>query len=250
MRLRVFPYSVRSISARSVARELGGLVLKHEGSQYRYKSGDIILNWGATAVPRGYPVRLNHPEAVKHAVSKTTTYNLLARNEVPTVEWTTSPEQAREWSLAGATVYHRALDRSCQGRGITVMRPDGFPTEPPRGGFFTKRIAAKREFRVYCVGDTITTILEKRRRNGTETNPYIRSHGNGYVFCREFSAPIPHETFQRIAPAALRAVGLDFGGLDMLLLGNGKAYVLEINSAPGITATALLEFCNEIKRIL
>lgn len=246
MRLRIYPYSSRSVSARSVARELGGLVLKRENSQYRYVSGDIIINWGASQVPSRYPVYLNQPQAVRSAVSKTKTYQLLSANEVPTVEWTTSPVQAQDWLDQGHVVYHRSLDSSSQGRGITVMKPDSTHTEHPQGGFFTKRIAAKREFRVYCVGGRVTTILEKRRRNGVENNPYIRSHGNGYVFCRGLREPVSNETFQLTASKALQSLGLDFGGLDVLLTENGKLHVLEVNSAPGIEGTALLELCNAI----
>lgn len=246
MRVRVYPYSSRSVSARSVARELGGLVLKREGSQYRYRSGDVIINWGASAIPSGLPVTLNYPDAVRKAVSKHKTYQALNMAEVPTVEWTTSAALVSEWINSGSVVFHRAVDHGARGVGITVIT-DASDTIP-EGGYFTKKIRG-REFRVYQVGNVTTSILEKRRRNGVDAHPHIKSHGNGYVFCREYRAPIPREHIQETCCEALKALRLDFAGLDVILTRDNKVHVLEINSAPGITGTALGEFCSAIQNL-
>jgi len=246
MRVRIYPYSSRSLSARSVARGLDGRVLKREGSLYQYRSGDVILNWGASATPSGLPVTFNQPHAVQVVCSKQRTYKALALGGVPTVEWTTSPEEAISWHNSGSTVYHRAVDRGARGVGITVFPADASITNLPQGGFFTKRINSLREFRVYAVSGQITTILEKRRRIGTEVDPYVRSHGNNWVFCRNHTAQIP-DSFKQTCIKALEVVGLDFGGLDVLLSRTDKTHILEINSAPGITGTALQEFCTAVK---
>jgi glutathione synthase/RimK-type ligase-like ATP-grasp enzyme len=234
------------MSARSVARGLNGLVLRHEGSRYRFRNGDVILNWGASATPSGLPITLNQPEAVRICTSKKRTYKALAAAEIPTVEWTISPDEAVNWLNLGSRVFHRSLDTGARGQGITLLEPNTSTTDLPQGGFFTKRINSAREFRVYVFGTVVTTVLEKRKRNGTEVNPYIRSHGNGWVFCRELRAPIPDD-FKATCVKAIHALGLDFGGLDVLLNREGKAHVLEINSAPGITGTALQEFCSAVK---
>lgn len=249
MRVRVFPYSSRSLSARSVAKEMNGLTLKREGSQYQYRTGDVIINWGCYGVPSTLPVSFNQPSAVRIVCSKVRTYQALASAGVPTVEWTTSHVEARNWLNSGFTVFHRAVDSGARGVGITVLSPDSIYETLPSGGFFTKRIAARREFRVYCVRDQVTTILEKRQRLGVDANPHVRSYENGYVFCRNHRSPVDVDSFTQTSLAALQAVGLDFGGIDVLLKDNGAINVLEINSAPGITGTAIKELCVAFKRL-
>jgi hypothetical protein len=193
-------------------------------------------------------VTFNKPQAVSIAVSKIGTYQHLHQHGIPSVDWTYSAEEAAAWLSSGCVVYHRATDHGARGAGVTVLKPtDPAPYAFPSGGFFTKRINAKREFRLYMVNGEVSTLLEKRRRTGSEGNPYVRSHGNGYVFCREFRASVDMGAFQDTGARALQALGLDFGGLDVLLKEDGSIYVLEINSAPGITETALREFCQKIR---
>lgn len=247
MRIRVYPYSSRSLSARSVARELGGLTLKREGSQYRFRQGDVILNWGNYRVP--HPVTFNQPEAVRICTSKTRTYKVLAQAGVPTVEWTASRSEAQRWLTEGSIVFHRAVDSGARGVGITVLGPDSPHESLPQGGFFTKKISG-REFRVYCVGDQVTSILEKRQRLGIDADPHVRSYANGYVFCRNHRSPIDRDLFTNTSVRALQAVGLDFGGIDVILKNDGTLHVLEINSAPGITGTALQEMCGAFRALI
>ena len=251
MRVRIYPYSSRSLSARSVARGVDGLVIKREGSSYVPRASDIVINWGAARVPSRYPVTFNKPEAVAVCCSKTRTYQALQAAGVPTLDWTTSPDVASRWLTSGYVVYHRATDHGSRGRGITVLQPYTTIHESLRNvGFFTKGVSNAREFRVYVVRDTVTTILEKRRRNGVAANPHVRSYQNGYVFCRNHRGPIPRETITQTGIKALKALGLDFGGIDLLLKEDDSVVVLEVNSAPGIEGTALREMCDAFTTVI
>lgn len=254
--LRFWTYSMKSTIARTIAHRLGGLVILHQGSQYRYTPGDIIVNWGASEVPSRYPVSLNQPEEVSVCCSKIRSYKAFAAQRVPTCEWTTDAAVARSWHTTGHSVYARSRDSGARGQGISVIQPEmdwvACTTNALAAGdirFFTKGIKNDREFRIYIVGDRITSVLEKRQRDGTNPSNLVRSHGD-WVFARSLRAPIPDELLQT-SKEAVKALGLDFGGVDIVLNTEGKPVVLEVNSAPGLAApTAQTEFVYGLARLI
>lgn len=76
-------------------------------------------------------------------------------------------------------------------------------------------------------------MLQKRRQNGTDDPGVVRTEENGWVFCRQ-NVVLPEKAAAECLKAAV-ALGLDFGGVDVLWnKPSGKATVLEINTAPGI----------------
>lgn len=257
MRLRFWSYSMKSTIARTIAHRLGGLVILHQGSTYRWSPGDIVVNWGHGSVPDRYPVALNAPEAVSICCSKIRSYQHFAARRVPTCEWTTDAAVARSWFTAGHSVYARSRDSGARGQGISVIKAGegGWDTQIANAlatgdiRFFTKHIPNSREFRVYVVGDQITSVLEKRRRVGTTPDQFVRSHGD-WVFARQHSAPVPPSLLST-SKEAVKALGLDFGGVDIVLDQSGNPVVLEVNSAPGLDApTSQTEFVQGLARLI
>jgi hypothetical protein len=89
----------------------------------------------------------------------------------------------------------------------------------------------------------------------TEVNELIRSHHNGWIFARGnarlrhldgvYKTPIAEE-----ALIAIEAIGLDFGAVDVIYNNpTRQAFVLEVNSAPGMEAgsTTLFNYVNAFK---
>jgi hypothetical protein len=77
-RFRVIPYRNGSRSARALAGALNGLQLRLEGSRFRPRLDDVIINWGNTRPPplpigplnqRGYRY-LNEPDDVARVSNK------------------------------------------------------------------------------------------------------------------------------------------------------------------------------------
>jgi carbamoylphosphate synthase large subunit len=248
---------MNSTIARTIAHRLGGLLIKHQGSTYRRRPGDVILNWGASHVPSQYPVSLNQPEAVSVCCSKIRSYKAFDALGVPTCEWTTHAASARAWHNSGHLVYARTRDSGARGQGISVIQPDtnwddsianALATGDIR--FYTKGVDNEREFRVYVVGDSVTSVLEKRRRMGTNPDRHVRSHGD-WVFARQHSAPIPPSLIAT-SKEALKALGLDFGGVDIVLTRReNRPVVLEVNSAPGLDApTSQTEFVYGLAQLI
>src|SRR5690606_32924060 len=81
----------------------------------------------------------------------------------------------------------------------------------------------------------------------TKVNFMIRNHRNGFIFQRnEITIPADVEVQ---ATKAFEASGLDFGAVDVIWNEHeGRAYVLEINSAPGLEGTTLDNYVAAFKR--
>ena len=89
---------------------------------------------------------------------------------------------------------------------------------------------------------------EKRRRSGVETNSKIRTEEHGWVFCRG-NVQVPDDVKLQ-AESAVSALGLDFGGVDVIW--NEKeqqAYVLEVNTAPGLEGTTVTTYAAMIQNL-
>lgn len=249
MTVWIAPWRLSSKGAKGVANELGIKRIKPVSSRYRYRSGDKIVNWGRGEVP--FPVTLNQPEAVHNAVNKRRAFRLFNDRGVATVDSTTDRNVAEEWLQAGFFVYARETITGHGGRGIRVLSGhSGIRSlrEIVHCELYTKGFPTNREFRVHVVGDQAISVLEKKQRNGTNPDPFIRSHGD-WVFCRNNLASYP-EAVKEQAVAAVKALGLDFGGVDIALDCEDNVCVFEVNSAPGLEGTSTVLFANALKDLL
>lgn len=263
MRLFVRPPSRPSEGARKIARVLGARLLRRNNSRYRYRRGDLIINWG-NPCPMDVPTHafLNPPHTVDAAIDKAATWTILERAGVPTVTWTLDAQEARDWLLAEERVMIRTTLRGTQGRGIRVYSLEGtqytgslhdFMADARVGDVYVKVFesvpARVTEYRVAVVdGEAIDTMQKRRRTDHAGLiDPYIRSHDRGWVFCRGgLEVPgIVHNT----AAQAVAALGLDFGAVDLgLHRGGGRICVYEINSAPGLEGSSILNYSTALGR--
>lgn len=256
-RLFFYPYSMKSSACRAIARRMGGRLIKRTNSAYRRRPSDVVVNWGCSYVPSSITVTLNHPVEVGCAVNKIRTLEVLQQAGVAIPEWHRSREIAKRWHEEGALVYARTKLSSSRGRGIVLVRPDK-PWGPQLEDalatgdipLFTKQVKNSREFRVYVVGDNVTTVLEKRKRRGTQPNEHIRSHGD-WVFALGLREPIQQD-FRDECIKAVKALGLDFAGLDVVISEeSGRATILEVNSAPGVDApTSQTQFIEGLQQLI
>jgi hypothetical protein len=160
---------------------------------------------------------------------------------VPTVDFTTDRRDAEKWLADGSTVYGRTLLRSSAGAGINLYIAKEGKKQVAPAPLYTRFYKCDREVRVHVVRDQVVDFAEKRKQGGVE-NPsperyWIRTHGNGWIYARE-GAEL-HQQHKDAALLSVRALGLDFGAVDMRVRRDGTCAVLEVNSAPGITATTL-----------
>lgn len=227
MKIRVVPYRKGSQGARLLAsklsEKLGYKVFRGRST----KPGRRNILWGK----RG---------SVAH--NKIDAFAAFAKEGVTCVPNTTSKEVAQGWLKEGKTVFARTSGGQ-GGSGITVVSlPEG---DIPQAELYTQYVKKKKEFRVHVYGDKVICVQEKRKRNGVDANPLIRSHGNGWVFC--FKNIVEPDGLRVLGLAAVRAVGLDFGAVDIIYNEHqNKLYVLEVNSAPGLCPTTTEAYANAI----
>jgi hypothetical protein len=238
----IYAYNPGSQSARLLAEALGVRVLRHRGSTFRHGPRKTVINWGATTCPLGSNI-INGNARVNTARCKLRTFNAIHEAcRVP--EFTTDRRIALEWLQAG-DVCSRATTTGHEGIGLTV-HPRG-SNDLPNCPLYTKYVKKREEYRVHVIGNTIYT-QRKLRRRGAEGDRQIRNTANGYVFSGRHEAP-GDVTGQAIA--AIQALGLDFGAVDVVWNEHHQqAYVLEVNTAPGIEGNTVQVYANALRNII
>jgi hypothetical protein len=193
-RIIFFPYNMGSgspIAMQEALQALGHTCLRARANgTYRPRATDVVINWGNARNPDSWVApanMLNKPEAVNVAGNKLFTFTALAEAGVNVPEYTTNIGLASSWLGEGHTVVERHLLRGHSGEGIRIVRPEGEEVLNP-APLYVKYKKKKNEYRVHVFNGTVLYIQEKRRereRERTADESLVRSHANGWVFCRE-----------------------------------------------------------------
>lgn len=256
MRAKIIPYKMGSRGATALADALGIRKVRFNSDTYRHREGTVLINWGNTQQIEfrhdGADV-LNPPQTVRNASNKLTAFGLFQRANIPTVEWTTDQDVADSWLEDGATVFARTTVSGHSGEGIVVVKEG---RNVPNAPLYTKYKKKANEYRVHVFNDVEIAIQEKKRANDHEFEgdaALIRSHHHGWRFCRENLSILTHdneeklERLQDLAINAIRALGLDFGAVDIIYNSRDDAfYVLEVNTAVGLEGQTLTDYVNAI----
>ena len=239
LRLRVYPYRRGSRSATAIARALGGKRIRFESSPYlgpRY----TVINWGASECP--YPRDgervLNPADKVTVAGNKLLTFRVLKAANVSIPEFADHRDGV-SWGGASATVVRHKL-RGQGGDGIEIIEKE---QQLPSAPLYVQYIKKQEEYRVHVVNDRSILVQRKARRlDGNETTDWrIRNHSKGFVFVRHIES-IP-DAIQEEAKKSIKALGLDFCAVDIIWNDrNQKAYVLEVNCAPGLEGSTIADY--------
>lgn len=95
--------------------------------------------------------------------------------------------------------------------------------------------------------------VQRKMRNrdvpDEQVNWMVRNHSNGFIFGRE-GVSLP-STATQLCIDAVAELGLDFGAVDLIWNEHSDTYyVLEINTAPGLTGTTLEKYAEAIEGLL
>lgn len=246
--------------------ELGVSVVKvkRQGSSYVGRQGDLLVNYGASDMPEsiiGQATVLNHPSALANATNKLRAFERMSAAGIQTVEFTNSRNIAQGWVDAGQMVYVRTRLQGHSGEGIVLgyQNPAGvgdagdYTVEQSvrQAPLYTKAIMGnRREFRVHVMNGVITYVQQKRRRDGYRDDGHysnlVRNHASGWIYATENAAI--NTAGQQAAVAAVAALGLDYGAVD-IITNQQNAWVLEVNTAPGMSGTNLETYANNFIRV-
>lgn len=243
---------VQRLKNRFKERGLHCFIAKRDG-EYRPQESDLIIGWGYSRHPIWEDAAkqkgakwLNHCSKIKNSVNKLETFELLQEAGVDIPRWTQSKERAKKWLNSGKTILARSTATACKGEGITVVKPGEVL---PDALFYTVFIPNTKEFRVYVCDGKVIDVLEKRKIQGFEGTPnqYVRgSEESGWCFCRQ--GVFVDEEAKRQSIEAIEALGLTFGGVDVLV-GGEEVTILEVNTAPDIFGTGVDRFVDAFVKI-
>jgi hypothetical protein len=248
------PYNSGTEGGTLLTRAVNGKKIRANG-KYVPRLGDTVVNWGSPAPAQFGPAKLlNKPEAVYQAISKLRTFAVLSAAGVRVPDCTKDKAVAQGW-LAKNKVVARDLDSGKGGAGIHIYHKGDQIVNPHL--FYTVYYPKAREFRLHVFKDQVIFSQEKKRKvegkddaGADGANKYIRSHDRGWVFCHnhfgEGDGGVP-EVVSQGCISAVKALGLDFGAVDVGWNEKNGYCVFEINTAPGIEGETVDAYAKALK---
>lgn len=248
----IYPYKKGSNSVKELSKLLGAKQIKLENSKFKGSQEKLVINWGNSNTNEEVEkcVVLNKPEAVKLASNKLSfflnirEYNNKHIQGVVIPEFTSRKEMAARYFNAGYTIVCRTVLNGHSGEGIVLMDPARHNLEDmPDCELYVLYIKKKSEYRVHVLNGQVVDVQKKVRRMDVPNdmvNWKIRNHDNGFVYARnEHVEDVPPNVTEN-SVRAIAACGLNFGAVDVIYNENeGMSYVLEVNTAPGLTGETL-----------
>ena len=163
-RIRILPYRQGSRSARALADAIGGRVLRLEGSRFRPRRNDLIINWGNTTAGYVYDCPVLNHDGLRNVSNKLNFFNLLSRENADIIPqfWTNANDiQDNDFPVVCRTVL-----AGHSGAGIVIA---GSRDELVPAPLYTKYIKKQHEYRIH-VGklpnaDTVIQPEGGKRRN-------------------------------------------------------------------------------------
>ena len=205
---------------------------------FRPKITDKYIYWGGSAFIGGN-IEVSYNSYRTVASNKLNTFKALTQAGLSTVPWCETKEAIpNEWKQVVA----RATLTGHSGDGITIhpFGDQSIPVVP----LYTKYVKKTYECRIHIFkGRMIDAQIKRKVRDAEETDPLIRNIHTGWVYCRDNYIPDP--TSIQLAIDAVRVVGLDFGAVDLIYNQHyNQFYILEVNTAPGLEGTTLINYVN------
>lgn len=247
--------------ARSVGDSSRELLV--ENSRYVHREDHIAINWGRSSLAnnpqfgRHGDKVINRSGNVAICANKLKFFRIMtqAHGIKPRIpSHTTDIEAARSWQREGKHVCERHKLDGHSAEGLVIKAPDQALAVAP---LYTMYVKKKDEYRIhyYRTGNQTRTIFVQKKvhpnaqRNGQEDIDWkIRNHAGGFIFQRN-NIVVPDDVYIQ-SSRAFQASGLDIGAVDVIYnQASDKAYVLEINTAPGLEGESVKEYFDAIKKI-
>lgn len=266
-----YPYkngseSIRKLNSVAIANRERMREVKTENSNYAHSRHHTPINWGRSSMDNEEFLKHNHrilnsPEKVALCSDKLKFFKhqsslnlgLLAPHaRVP--NFTVNKENAARWHAEGFAVCERHKLNGHSADGLVIKEVGEKLDDAP---LYTKYIPKKDEYRVHMYRKDGEAYILFSQRKAHKDNPEhgnkkvnwkVRNLDNGFVFQRH-GLDVPADVLTQATYAFVNS-GLDFGAVDVIYnQKHDKAYVLEINTAPGLTGESVAEYYNMLKEI-
>jgi len=203
-----------------------------------------IVRWGTARQPEAddeISCVLNRADAVARAANKYRSLEVMRAAGVSVPRFARSAEAMRDWP---DEVRMGRSDHHSQGSDIRVLPCDDEP-DFTQSDYYTLFIPTKREYRIHVFRDKIIRVQGKYLDFPDQAHPYIRNYEHGYRF-RQPSLTLRPARLEA-AIEAVKALGLDFGAVDLIIGEDGNHYVLEVNTAPKCSPLTLSAYVEAIR---
>lgn len=206
----------------------GHVAVRARSANFQRLNPTLVIGWGEQ-VPTVRNVRVLNAQA--GSINKLNQLQALARAGVSVPQ--TSRTQREGW-----------LARR-------VSHQDGDDLRNPTGAdYYTEMVPSTHEYRMNVFnGDVFRTGLKIPKR-GVEAHPFIRTGSGGWTWTYDQDAlnrtgrPESRRPFRDAAVAAVRALGYDFGAVDIGRRNSGGPVVYEVNSAPALENSDIARWGN------
>ena len=247
----VYPYKKGSERAKTLARTIGGKLIRTENSRFKGRANKTVINWGSSELPAEVlKCRvLNNPVIVGDCSNKLRFFKKVeAYNNaieagvgndgsmlVNIPAYATTMDGGKALAANGLVVERHKLTGH-SGEGINIVEGADDITQAPLYVQYVNKIS---EFRVHVIGGEVCLTQRKVKRadiDPDEVNWKVRNHAGGFIF-QQHGIEVPPQVHEQ-AVAVIKAVGLDFGAVDIIFnQKKSEAYVLEVNTAAGLMGT-------------
>ena len=237
-------YLLYSDSTSATGKELAETLGVRCGSKAPEKKENLIIRWGATIQ---IPIRpnkvLNNRNAILLCTNKFESLRHLRNNGISTPEAWDHPQEVQLPALA------RKIKHS-QGSDIMLCLQKQDVRRAIRRGrrYFVKYIPTAREYRAHVFRGEIFRINQKLLQDKEAWVPHIRNVTNGYIFAQPRA--LMGKTAEDMVIKAVSSLGLDFGGVDLVIGDDEKPYILEVNTGPSLVEVGVEAYAEKIRPLL
>jgi glutathione synthase/RimK-type ligase-like ATP-grasp enzyme len=254
--LHIYPYNENSESARNLSQSLNIRRIRQNNSRYIGRPNRTVINWGSSQLPENVLRSrvLNNPNVVRELSNKIGFFRFCGPTDVRIPQWTTSYDEIvsirhENRRRSPIVVVERHVLNSHSGNGIRIVNSDEVIQRAP---LYTVYIPKKAEYRVHFGDKQIIDIQRKIRDPNREPLDWrVRSHDNGFIYVR---GNVQNEIPQDVIDQAMNFINispLDFGAIDIIWNeSQGAAYVLEVNTAPGITGETVNSYAEYFRQFI
>lgn len=197
-------------------------------------AGGKYIRWGnrIEADTDKSSIIYNKSEGIANATNKKLSRQLFIKNKVRTPQLVTPTDvKSTQFPIIARPSTH------AKGKNfVTLKNVDDFTkhynANEKNGWYYSEFINKEREFRVHCAHGKVLGVMEKAR--GSDNIAWNRA-----VTGEAFTRIAQKDYIFSICFQALKAVktlGLDFAGVDVLLLGK-EGFVLEVNTSPTLNSS-------------
>lgn len=240
----IYAYNNKSASVAALKKALDCRIIR-AGSMSKFvgNPNKLILNWG-NSTPHSEVDKcrvLNPPKHVDAATNKLKFFSSIKNSEVSIPPFTSDISEARQWLDEGSTIVVREKLTGHSAEGIVILdnTVDWEEYNHKLCKMYVKYIPKKSEYRVHVFQGNVIDIQKKAVRSGSRPHSYqIQNLANGFIYIREgFETP---NCVKQQAIKSVKKTSLDFGAVDVIYNAHrDSAYVLEINTAPGLEGSSV-----------